>query len=285
MYKLFLTLFALLSGIFVYGQNIPEISNLTITDRTITLSGLGVEINSDGFVKQILTFYKRDHSDEGRPLLFEPFHFHYYSTPKAQIKLNPTVFKLISASKDAIIWNALSGSDELKQEITGEMLANGFVKYKIRLKALKDVMLNTVNFHIPFQKTAAKYLAGLSQTAGLRADTVKWDWNGSGKVVPAVWIGDERQGLYLSLDDRRSFNDAKLKNGWINEGKGKLQINIKGSSMLVEFNTGNINLKQGEELAFDCNLIVSQSGNLKKVFNPAKKFKAYRRLEIKSRRP
>lgn len=283
MYKLFLTLFVLFTGSFAYGQNLPAVNELTLKDHTVTLNDVDVEINSDGFLKQIQTFYTRDHIDDSRPLLYEPIHFHYYSTPKAQVKLNPISFKFIASAKDVTIWNALSGSDELQQEIKGEILATGLVKYRIRLKALKDVMLNTINFHIPFQKSTAKYLAGLNQPAGLRADTVKWDWNGSGKVIPAVWIGDERQGLYLSLNDQRTFNDANLKNAWINDGKGKLQINIKGSSMLVEFNTGNINLKQGEELAFDCNLIISKSGSLIKVFNPRKKFKAYRKLDIKSR--
>ena len=49
--------------------------------------------------------------------------------------------------------------------------------------------------------------------------------------------------------------------------------------MLFDFNTENIDLKEGEELSFDCNLILSQAENSKKVFNPSKKFKGYRKLE------
>lgn len=264
--------------VLAYGQSMPaKVNQLSIKNHTIRLNGLDVEINTDGFLKQINTFYSQDHTGESHPLLYEPIHFHYYTTPKAQIKLNPLNFNLVSAVKDSIIWNALSTSDDLQQEIKGKMLASGLVKYKIKVRALKDIKLSSINFHIPFQKSTAKYLAGLNQPAGLRADTVKWDWDNKDKTAPAVWVGDERQGLYLSLSDQKNFDKAK--NGWINEGKGKLQINIKGSSMLIEFNTGDIILKQGEEINFDCNLIISQAGNLKKVFNPDQKFKAHRKLE------
>ena len=278
MNKLILTLFTLFIAALGYGQNITAVNQLSIKDHTVTLNGLDVEINSDGFLKQIHTFHSQDHTDEGRPLFYEPIHFHYYTTPKTQIKLNPLNFNLTSSVKDSITWDAVSSSEDLKQEIYGEILANGLVKYKIRVTALKDVRLASINFHIPFEKSTAKYLTGLNQRAGLRPDTVKWN-NNNDKTAPVVWIGDEKQGLYLSLFNKKDFENANTKNGWINEGKGKLQINVKGSSMLFDFNTEKIDLKEGEELSFDCNLILSQAENSKKVFNPSKKFKGYRKLE------
>lgn len=281
MNKTFLTLLILLIAVSVYGQKLSSVNQLSLIDHTITLNRMGIEINSDGFLKQIQTFYSEDHTGEPQTLLYEPIHFHYYVTAKTQLKLNPSIFKLISSSKDSVVWNVLSTADELEQDIKGEMLTNGLIKYKIRIRALKNLTLNSINFHIPFQKPTAKYLAGLNEIAGLRSDTVRW--NANQKTIPAVWIGDEKQGIYLSLNEQKIFNQLNTKNGWLNEGSGKLQISIKGSSMLLELNTGNITLKQGEDLVFDCKLIVSEPQDSKKLFNPGKKFKAYRKLEIQAK--
>ena len=63
MNKLILTLFTLFIAALVYGQNITAVNQLSIKDHTVTLNGLDVEINSDGFLKQIHTFNSKDHTD------------------------------------------------------------------------------------------------------------------------------------------------------------------------------------------------------------------------------
>lgn len=270
--------------LFLYFTSAAQQKIISIADQVISIPGRKLEINTDGFPKQIQSDYHlQDADSKAINLLYEPIHFHYYSTPKAQIKLNVSDSKIISASDNHIAWNAISASTDLEQKITGEMLANGVVKYKINVKALKDVLLHSINFHIPFEKSASKYLSGLNEKAGLRADTVKWTWSNGNRKLPEVWIGTGQLGLYLGLSTQNMFGTAAIRNGWINDGNGKLEINIKGSSMLAEFTTGNINLKQGDELIFDFNLVISEAADSNKGFNPAKKLKASSKLVAKAK--
>lgn len=276
--------FAIIILFFYFFSCAAQQKVISIADHVISIPGRKLEINTDGFPKQIQSDYHlQDADSKAINLLYEPIHFHYYSTPKAQFKLNVSDFKIISVSDNHIIWNAISASTDLEQKITGEMVDNGLVKYKISVKALKDVLLHSISFHIPFEKSASKYLAGLNEKAGLRADTVKWTWGNGNKKLPEVWIGTEQLGLYLSLSAQNMFGTAGIMNGWVNDGNGKLQINIKGSSMLAEFTTGNINLKQGDELVFDFNLVISEAADANKEFNAAKELKASRKLVAKAK--
>lgn len=233
---------------------------ISIINKVISIYGRELEINADGFPKQIKSYYDWEFNKFGfKPtnLLYEPIHFHYFTSPKTQERLVISTFDIISNTTDSVVWDATSSSDNISQYVRAKMSEDGFVDLRVRIKALKALVFSTINFHIPFEKNAAKYVVGLGNHGYLRPDTVKWSWKLADKISPTVLIGNDNAALYINIDQSKKSETLSAKNGWRNDDKGKMQVNIKGSSMLTEFSTGVVSLKAGDELTFNFNLLVT----------------------------
>ncbi|WP_421946197.1 glycoside hydrolase domain-containing protein [Pedobacter sp.] len=255
-----LSLFSIVSS----AQTKTSNKVLKLQDKIISTGDKKFEINADGFPKQI---YNEDLSQH---LLYEPMHFHFYSLPKSQEKFISNEFKVLTETVDSIVWIATSASANLKLTVKGKVFSNGLVEYRVKMAALKSIALSAINFHIPFEKSGSKYLAGLAQKTYERPDTVKWaqsDWK---KIKPAFWIGDQSLGLYFRI---------KESSNWLKNYNGAMQINIKGSSMLTDIYASKITLNEADELNFDFNLILTPQPSEKNQLNFGRQFKLYERLD------
>ncbi|WP_316805250.1 glycoside hydrolase domain-containing protein [Pedobacter nototheniae] len=243
---------------------------LAVEGNVISLLGRKVELNSDGFPKQIQTYFNSEmtgYNDKPNNILAEPIHFHFYTTPKTQEKLIAGNFQIISKEAGTVKWTATNTSDHLKMDVEGALEFDGYVHYVVKVTALKDVDFSNVDFHIPFEKGSTKYLMGLGEKGGIRPDTVKWKWDVANKNQDAVWVGNVNAGLYYNLRDENYVRPLNtnfylqkpllLPKSWGNENKGGIQINVKGSSMLADNFTGSRSMKKGDVLYYNFNLLIT----------------------------
>ena len=243
---------------------------LTVDSNVISLLGRKFEINTDGFPKQIQTFFNTEmtgYSEKPNNLLYEPIHFHFYNTPKIQEKFVSSNFQIISKEAGTVKWKTTNTSQNLAMDLEGTLEFDGYVHYVIKVKALNDVEFSNVDFHIPFDKSATKYLMGLGENGGIRPDTVKWRWDVANKNQDAVWIGNVNAGLYYNLRDENYVRPLNtnfylqkpliLPKSWGNDNKGGIQINVKGSSMLADSYTGARSMKKGDVLYYNFNLLIT----------------------------
>ncbi len=275
--SLLLVFFTCLSSI--YAQDANSYNSITVAGQTLLLRGHKMEINADGFLKQVSPDNISDSTSKLHQMLYEPIHFHYYIDAKKQLKFIPTEFKFITVGKDSVTWIARSTADGLNQDVFGKAYANGLIRFKVSISGVQ-VKFQNINFHIPFNMASSKYFGGLGQKGNIRPDTVKWDLRNHSKIKPAFWVGNEWQGLYLRLDDQTFVNDYHFINGWLNEKNEGFQINVKGSSMLSNFTTGSIALAPGQKLTFNYTIVISERGNLKLPVNSNKKFKHLLYLDL-----
>jgi hypothetical protein len=243
---------------------------LKVEGNVISLLGRKFEINTDGFPKQIQTFFNSEmtgYTDKPNNLLAEPIHFHFYNTPKTQEKFTTSNFQITGKEAGTVKWVSTSTSENLKMDLEGTLEFDGYVHYVIKVTALKDVDFSNVDFHIPFDKGSTKYLMGLGEKGGVRPDTVKWKWDVAHKNQDAVWIGNVNAGLYYNLRDENYVRPLNtnfylqkpllLPKSWGNEEKGGIQINVKGSSMLADNFTGARSMKMGDVLYYNFNLLIT----------------------------
>ncbi|MGY3053898.1 hypothetical protein ACVWYG_002100 [Pedobacter sp. UYEF25] len=243
---------------------------LTVSGNTISLLGRKLELNTDGFPKQIQTFYNSEmtaYSDQPNNILAEAMHFHFFNTPKVQEKFTTSKFEIASRSAGTVTWTAKNISKNLEMDLTGSLEFDGYVHYVVKITALNSVSFSNVDFHIPFSKKSAKYLMGLGEKGGLRPDTLKWKWDVSSKNQDAVWVGNVNSGLYYNLRDENYLRPLNtnfylqkpllLPKSWGNGNGGGIQINENGSSILADNFTGARNLKKGEVLYFNFNLLIT----------------------------
>ncbi|PWS26984.1 hypothetical protein DHW03_13270 [Pedobacter yonginense] len=245
-------------------------TSLQVNGNIISLLGRKFEINTDGFPKQIQTFFNSEmtaYTEKPNNLLAEPIHFHFYNTPKTQEKFVSSNFSIISKESGTVKWTAANTSPNLKMDLEASLEFDGYVHYEVKVTALNDVDFSNIDFHIPFDKRSTKYLMGLGEKGGLRPDTLRWKWDVAHKNQDAVWIGNVNAGLYYNLRDEhyvRPLNTnfylqkpLRLPKSWGNDNKGGIQINIKGSSMLADNFTGARSMRKGEVLYYNFNLLIT----------------------------
>ena len=243
---------------------------LTVNGSTVSLLGRKFEINSDGFPKQIQTFYNSEmtgYLDHPNNILAEAMHFHFFNTPNSQEKFTTSKFQITSKEPGTVSWIAKNISKNLELDLTGSLEFDGYVHYVVKVTALNDVDFSNVDFHIPFNKKSANYLMGLGEKGGLRPDTLKWKWDVAHKNQDAVWIGNVNSGLYYNLRDENYVRPLNtnfylqkpllLPQSWGNENKGGIQINENGNSILADNFTGARSMKKGEVLYFNFNLLIT----------------------------
>ncbi|WP_231459183.1 MULTISPECIES: glycoside hydrolase domain-containing protein [unclassified Pedobacter] len=253
-----------------FAQGIPS-RQLSLEDKVISLNNIRFELNADGLPKQS-NIENDGRNDQPQHLLYEPMHFHFYTSAKAQEKMTVLNLDVVSQNRDSIVWKATSTSANLKMNVYGKMLSSGLIKYRISLLPTNNIHLAAVNFHIPFEKSVARYLKGLGQDSYMRPDTVRWNQASWENIEPTVWIGNDSLGLYLGI---------KESSKWLKNNGGSIQINVKGSSMLADVYASNITLNQGDILDFDFNLIVTAQTS-KGQYSIAKRFKKYKKLDKKA---
>ncbi len=244
---------------------------LQVTGNSIALLGRKVELDKNGFPKQIQTFFSPEMTEittTPHNLLYENIHFHFVrKTDGKNIKMTDNGVEFTKKEAGTVQWKAKSINDSLQVDVTGSLEFDGFMAYTVKVTALKDIDFKDVTMHIPFNKTAATYMMGLGQKGGLSPEQVDWKWDVATKNQDGAWIGNVNAGLQYSLRDEHYVRPLNtnfylqkpllLPNSWGNQNKGGIGVGIKGSSMLANNYTGESQMKKGEVLYYNFNLLIT----------------------------
>ena len=243
---------------------------LVMEKKTISLLGRKVEVNEDGFPKQIQTFFTPEmtgYTDQPNALLYEPIHFHFTKMDGKNLTLKSKGLVFTKQDAGTFQWQASNVNDTLQMDVSASLEFDGFASFTVKVSALQDVQLKDITMHIPFKKELAKYLMGLGQKGGERPEQVNWKWDVATKNQDGAWIGSVNAGLQYSLRDEKYIRPLNtnfylqkpllLPSSWGNENKGGITVGIKGSSMLANNYTGERNLKKGDVLYFNFTLLIT----------------------------
>ncbi len=243
---------------------------LQLNEKTISLLGRKVELNEEGFPKQLQTFFTQEmtgYSEQPNNLLYEPIHFHFTKQDGKNLLLKSSGLNFLKQEPGTFEWQALNMNDTLTMQVHGALEFDGFFNFTVKVTALQDVSLKDITMHIPFQKNMAKYMMGLGLKGGERPDPVNWKWDVAAKNQDGAWIGNVNAGLQYSLRDGKYVRPLNtnfylqkpllLPDSWGNGNKGGITVGIKGSSMLANNYTGERNLKKGDTLYFNFTLLLT----------------------------
>ena len=244
---------------------------LQVSGNEISLLGRKIELDKNGFPKQIQTFFSpemTDYTTTPNNLLYENIHFHFVRKADGKnMTLKDGGIAFTKKQAGTVQWKATNSNDSLQMEVTGSLEFDGFLAYTVKVTALQDLLLKDITMHIPFNKNAATYMMGLGQKGGLRPEQVAWKWDVANKNQDGVWLGNVNAGLQYSLRDENYVRPLNtnfylqkpllLPTSWGNGNKGGVNVGIKGSSMLANNYTGERLMKKGEVLYFNFNLLIT----------------------------
>lgn len=140
---------------------------IEVNQNVISILGRKLELNADGFPKQIQTFFNEEMTgitSTPNNELSEPLHFHFIrSDDSKDLAWNHQGIQFTNQEPGKIQWTALNFNDTLRMEVAASLEFDGFVSYQVKVTALEDIDFKDIALHIAFNKEAAKYMMGLGQ--------------------------------------------------------------------------------------------------------------------------
>lgn len=256
--KLLLLLLPLLITFKMDAQELKSQTPAKLDGNVIKLANSNIELDKNGFPKQIQTFY--DQSKTPINLLYENIHFHFVRKSDGKninLRNSGVEFidgKKLTAHQKKIKWKATSENDSIKLDVLGMINKDGILTYKIKVTALQALSLKDVTMHIPFIKTVPVRMMGFGVAEDNRPEIVEWKWDGPFKNQNWAWLGNKDAGIKYVLE----------KGDWDNNGKGGVTVGIKGSSMLANNYTNDFELKKGEVRHYNFQILIKPLSSIKK---------------------
>lgn len=243
---------------------------LAVQEKTISLLGRKIELNEDGFPKQLQTFFNQEmtgYADQPNTILYEPIHFHFTKMDGKNLTLKNKGLRFTRQEAGTVAWQATSLNDSLQMDVSASLEFDGFSSFTVQVTAIQDIQFKDITMHIPIRKDMAKYMMGLGLKGGERPDPVNWKWDVAHKNQDGAWIGNVNAGLQYSLRDENYIRPLNtnfylqkpllLPSSWGNDNKGGITVGIKGGSMLANNYTGERRMKKGDILYFNFTLLLT----------------------------
>jgi hypothetical protein len=160
---------------------------------------------------------------------------------------------------------ALSGawkSHSEKMEINGVGIieSDGFINYKIQIRALSDINLKDIRLEIPFSGGIAQYMVGMGLPGTVVPESHRSKWKGP---YDSFWVGNGDAGIWCEL--RGGTYNGPLMNlyqpapppSWFNNDNGGFSIEKEsGETKAVAF-SGKREMKSGDKIDFEWSMLIT----------------------------
>ncbi len=254
------------------------------SNRSILLLGRKLVLNNNGLPRLIQTFFTPEMTELSsvpNNILAAPIKF-VIETETGTEELKPISFSYICKTAGTIRWTAVSASQSIKLEVTGSLEFDGFVAYQVQLSATENIKVKDIRMILPFNKEAGVYMMGLGQKGGYRPSSFQWKWDVANKNQDGAWIGNVNAGLQFSLRDEKYIRPLNtnfylqkpllLPSSWGNDGRGGINIMDTGKYISVINYSGNRELKKGDILFYNFNLLITPFHQLNTDFQWTNRF-------------
>uniref|UniRef100_UPI0032168D20 glycoside hydrolase domain-containing protein n=1 Tax=uncultured Draconibacterium sp. TaxID=1573823 RepID=UPI0032168D20 len=142
----------------------------------------------------------------------------------------------------------------------GTIESDGYINYKITLKAKNAVSLKDIRLEIPFKKEVAKFMMGMDLPGSVVPEKHSAKWNGP---HDSFWMGNTNVGIWCEL--RGGEYHGPLLNlyhpeypaSWYNNDKGGFKIENSVNETKAVVYSGNRNLSEGDELKFEWSMLLT----------------------------
>ncbi len=221
-------------------------------ESTYGFTGKKLTMSDNGFPGSIKV--------KGIEILNRPISFVVETTQGKEQFSEPQNVELLKNEPGVMSGSYKSYSENLEISGVGIIEADGFLNFKLKIKALNSVKTKDIRFEIPFKTEVAKYIMGMDLSGTTFPKKHDAKWNGP---HDSFWIGNALAGLWCEL--RGSDYSGPLLNlyhpdypsSWFNGDKGGFKIESTNDEVKAIVYSGSRDLEKGEELTFEWSMMIT----------------------------
>ncbi|HRO44778.1 glycoside hydrolase domain-containing protein [Agriterribacter sp.] len=242
---------------------------VTRNGNTLHILGRSVTIAANGLPQAIASYFTASNqsiAQKGEPILSEALRFVIEKENGDIIALQPGSLQFTAQAPGFIAWQVKNSSAECELICSGRLEFDGFVDYKLALKALQPLKIRDIRLEVPVNKEKAEYMMGLNREGGLRPASWQWQWD-TAKNQDALWMGAVNGGLRLKLKAENytlplvniyyAFSPLHLPPSWGNDNRGGVELSEKTNTVWVKAYSGNREMAKGSVLNYDFELLIT----------------------------
>ena len=241
-----------------------------VSGNTVRILGRSLRVGKDGLPDLIESYFSASNQslvDQGEAIVNKSFRFVVEKENGEKIYLKPGRLTMNRRSASRAEWSVVSSSPELEVECRAQMEYDGFVDYRLKVKAKTALQIKDIRLEVSVAKEKATYMMGLGHEGGYRKPNWNWQWDVS-KNQDILWIGAVNGGMRIKLKAENytlpyfnSFYGSRRTNlppSWGNDNKGGVRVNdaSEGDVMVNAF-SGSRSLAKGQELHYDFELLLT----------------------------
>ncbi len=235
-----------------------------VQDQTVRVLGRSAHFDDTGLLDSIeSTFSRNNDATDGtaQQLLAAPMKL-VAETPSGPADWTGGRPRILSQSSGAVVWETQNTAGPLHLDCWAKMECDGYVSFKLTLRADQTTDLKDVRLEIPLRRDRAVYMMGLGRKGGYRPNSWQWKWDPA-RANNQLWLGDVNAGLSCKLKDLQDRWDLyNLKESgpyrdWSNDGRGGCNVEEQGDQVVVRAYTGAHPIAAGQALHFNFGLLIT----------------------------
>lgn len=241
-----------------------------LKNRTFSWLGGMLEIAANGLPGSLVTRYDQGNRldpQSATPVLSGGMQF-IIETEQGEEVLKSGTLRITKQNRASVSWCVRQKNRRFDVECSGSMSFDGLADYRITVKSLSDVAVKDIRLEIPYSAYAARYMMGLGYKGGFRPDTlINWHWDVD-KHQDKIWLGNVNAGTNFCFKDENyvrplvniyyALGKLNLPTSWGNSNKGGIDIlPEQAGTVLMKAYSGERQMKKGEQLHYDFNMLVT----------------------------
>lgn len=234
---------------------------LRFDGNTISFLGRDVTVNQYGLPSAVNSYFTQEMTGIGtspKAVIHSPVKLVIQQGTKI-LELKNESFGFTAQKDGVAAWTSDNQAGDLDVKVEGTLECDGFMEYKITIKALETTTVQDIRLEVPINDKSAKYWLGLNAEGAFRPKKGEWKWDVK-KNQEGYWFGDVNAGVQCLFRDENyvrplntNFYQQKplhMPVSWYNNGLGGISFAEKGHALNVTTYSGKRVIKQGEELHF-----------------------------------
>jgi hypothetical protein len=237
-------------------------NKIKILGREIFLGKNGLPLSIKSFFSDTLTKL----NDNGVELLKSSVRFIIENKNGEKIKTDFSGIKFINKKEGIVEWKSIAKGKKIIIDLKGQLEYDGYIKYEIDVKCMKDILINDIYLKLPIKKRIVKYMMGMGYKGGTPPEKFKWKWDVKNNQ-DSIWLGNVNMGIQTELFGKNyvrplntNFYHLKPLNmppAWYNSGRGGFKLEKGRDIIIAKFFSGKRILKKGETLGFHFSFLIT----------------------------